>query len=430
MTTLRSPGRRPLRWWWACASCALAVALAVPAAAAVSESEPNGRGAPNPVPAPIAPFLGAFGQGVAVVTGALAAGDTDFYAVELSAGQLLMVGIFDDRGGELTDTRLGVFFEPLAQDDPSVPPVASNDDGGPGFLSRLAVPIDQSGVWKIGVTGFRDTDFTGAHLEARDGPVSYRLVIAVATSPPARVESDLSGGSNNSLATADLLPAGGALIRGSLAPGDVDFYALDVADGDDVTVSLFDLQSNAFAGAGGERNDTRIAWFDANGAAVANGANDDGGPGFLSNLETHVPTGKGGRWHLAVSGYRDTSFVGNHLDGPFDYELAVAAVSGAAPVARCDVNGDGFVDRSDIQAITLARGQPASGPSDPRDADGDGTISVLDARQCTLQCGNANCAPRAPHCGLVGLELLLPLAPWLARRARIRRAGSSGWEER
>jgi len=424
MNMLRSLARRPPRW--PCA-CAVAVALAAAAAsAAVSESEPNGRGAPNPVPAPIAPFLTSFGQGVAVVTGTLAAGDTDFYAVELSAGQLLMVGIFDDRGGELTDTRVGVFFEPQTQDDSSVPPVASNDDGGPGFLSRLAVPIDQSGLWKIGVTGFRDTSFTGAHLEALDGPVSYRLVIAVGTSPPARVESS----NNDSLANADLLPAGGALVRGSLAPGDVDFYALDVADGDDLTVSLFDLDSNAFAGAGGERNDTRIAWFDANGAPVADGANDDGGPGFLSNLETHVPAGKGGRWRLAVSGFRDTGFTGNHLDGPFDYELAVTAASGAAPVPRCDVNSDGFVDRADIQAITLARGQPATGPSDPRDADGDGTISVLDARQCTLQCGNANCAPPAPHCGLVGIELLLPLAPWLARRARARCGRSIGWEER
>jgi cysteine-rich repeat protein len=62
---------------------------------------------------------------------------------------------------------------------------------------------------------------------------------------------------------------------------------------------------------------------------------------------------------------------------------------------QCDINGDGFVDRSDIALITAARNQPAA-PGDPRDNDGNGVINVSDARQCTLLCTSPRCAPAAP----------------------------------
>jgi hypothetical protein len=368
------------------------------AVAAIPESEPNGRGNPNPIPPLLGSFADAFGNGVAVVAGNLTEGDVDFYALNLTAGQLLLVGLFDDSGGEHNDTRVGVFFEPLSQNDPTVAPVALNDDGGPGFLSRLAVPITQTGVWKVGVTGFRDTLFQGAHLEGRDGPVHYQLILSVATNPAARTESQ----NNNTLAQADSLPSGGAVLQAHLQPGDVDFFALNVADADQLTVSLFDLQAGTFDSARGEVNDTRVQLFDANGLPVNGGDNDDGGPGFLSNLAVTVPKGAGGRWSIGVTGFRDFGFTGNHLSGPFDYELIVSTSSA---VQRCDVNQDGFVDESDVDAILSARGQPATGPDDPRDADGDAQITVLDARACTLQCGSPNCAAKATAaCGSLGIE--------------------------
>jgi hypothetical protein len=90
------------------------------------------------------------------------------------------------------------------------------------------------------------------------------------------------------------------------------------------------------------------------------------------------------------------------------------------------VNGDGAIDRTDIDAIFAARNTPASGPNDPRDFDHNGVINVLDSRGCTLQCNNANCAPTAPAplCGLLGPEALLALFPLAWRRARrLTRAG-------
>jgi len=62
------------------------------------------------------------------------------------------------------------------------------------------------------------------------------------------------------------------------------------------------------------------------------------------------------------------------------------------PPESCDANGDNYIDRNDIALILTARNTPASGSSDPRDNDEDGIITVLDARQCVLQCNLSNCA--------------------------------------
>ncbi|MEM7255522.1 MAG: putative Ig domain-containing protein, partial [Pseudomonadota bacterium] len=65
---------------------------------------------------------------------------------------------------------------------------------------------------------------------------------------------------------------------------------------------------------------------------------------------------------------------------------------GEAPALVCDLDVDRDVDRDDIAIIFAARGQAAS-PGDPRDIDGNGLITVNDARACVLQCTNLRCAP-------------------------------------
>ena len=58
----------------------------------------------------------------------------------------------------------------------------------------------------------------------------------------------------------------------------------------------------------------------------------------------------------------------------------------------CDVDNDQDIDSNDINAIMAARNKPADGPDDPRDANGDGIITVNDGRQCVLQCDLPRCA--------------------------------------
>lgn len=52
------------------------------------------------------------------------------------------------------------------------------------------------------------------------------------------------------------------------------------------------------------------------------------------------------------------------------------------PVIPCDVNGDGKVNNTDINLIFAARNTPRNGVDDLRDSDGDGVITVADARKC------------------------------------------------
>lgn len=73
----------------------------------------------------------------------------------------------------------------------------------------------------------------------------------------------------------------------------------------------------------------------------------------------------------------------------------IATLSILIPVSAtadvCDIDGDGDIDRNDVMVISLARNTPASGPDDPRDANSDGMISIVDARACTLQCTLPRC---------------------------------------
>lgn len=62
------------------------------------------------------------------------------------------------------------------------------------------------------------------------------------------------------------------------------------------------------------------------------------------------------------------------------------------PPMTCDANGDEAINIDDINLIMAARNQPATSADDPRDADGNGWITVLDARMCVLRCTNLRCA--------------------------------------
>ncbi|MBI1353686.1 MAG: hypothetical protein GC160_05015 [Acidobacteria bacterium] len=94
-------------------------------------------------------------------------------------------------------------------------------------------------------------------------------------------------------------------------------------------------------------------------------------------------------------------------DGEYEWVALESAVNGSqlcgevtanylglfASFARdCDVDDNGQVDRNDVSAITARRNQSAL-PSDPFDVDGDGMITTLDMRVCTLKCTNARCVP-------------------------------------
>lgn len=73
-------------------------------------------------------------------------------------------------------------------------------------------------------------------------------------------------------------------------------------------------------------------------------------------------------------------------DSPVVFDLTVNSL-----VTTCDIDLDGDIDSADISLIRAGIGQiPAA--NDPRDANLDGKITILDARTCTLRCTRAVCA--------------------------------------
>jgi hypothetical protein len=59
---------------------------------------------------------------------------------------------------------------------------------------------------------------------------------------------------------------------------------------------------------------------------------------------------------------------------------------------RCDVDVDGDIDAWDLAAILKALGRKASGPTDPRDFDGNGRIMLIDFARCASRCTRTYCA--------------------------------------
>ena len=272
-----------------------------------SEDDPLTQAAP--VPWNLQSFATAFPGRAKLIRGSLDANDVDAYAFSLTSGQLLLAALFETSNGEKNDTQIGLFTGTTA------PPAASDDDSGPGFFSRLALSVTSTSTQRVAVSGFGDTSWNGTHQEAKGGLVPYTLVVAAVSNPPPFSESE----SNNTLATANPLPSEG-VVGGSLVPNDVDYFKIDLEVGDRLAVSVFDLKTGQFQVAGGERNDALLGAFSPSGTLSA--TNDDGGPGFQSNLLVTVPSGQGGTWKIALTGFGDTGFTGSHKES-FSYLLVV-----------------------------------------------------------------------------------------------------------
>jgi len=123
----------------------------------------------DPLPETGASFaLGAPG-GVAAVTGAVAPGDVDFYALPVRAGETLAAFVWDEDAGAFADPTLRLLSGPG-------PDLRDDDDDGPGFLPAiLAVAPAGSASAALAISGYGDADFTGAgHAES----FTYHLVVA------------------------------------------------------------------------------------------------------------------------------------------------------------------------------------------------------------------------------------------------------------
>jgi hypothetical protein len=260
-------------------------------------------------PAATHPFLSErSGRSGVVLHGRLSPGDVDRFSFRLRAGEILSASLLDGEDGEFHDPVLGVF----GPGDST--PAARSDDGGPGFLPRLALRADRDGLWTVAVTGFGDADFDGSGHEER---LRYRLVVAAQGDPPQRSEHE----GNDTAQDADRvrLVFGAAAISGRIERGDVDVFEVWLLGRSTLTASVYDAESGAF-------HDAVLRLRDRSGALLAE--NDDGGPGFLSNLSFEPPRGSRGfrpfPVYLELSGFDPDPKDDRPHPEDFRYEFVVS----------------------------------------------------------------------------------------------------------
>lgn len=249
----------------------------------------------------------------ATANGHIDAGDVDYYSLYARAGDVLTASVTEPARGELHDPVLAVFGpgDALA--------VARNDDGGPRFLPRLAVPVDRSGFWTLAVSAFVDGAFEG---RVRHESFDYTLVASLSTQPARLQERD--GKIRNDdprhadlafLTPASLLWSEPTVVTGTLTRGDSDYFLLAVPRSAVLSAAVFD-------DAQGEYDDSVLRVLDWDDTLLAQ--DDDSGPGFLSNLVLPSDDSHARVLLLQLTGFdSDTSDAHPHNES-FQYRLVVS----------------------------------------------------------------------------------------------------------
>ncbi|MGZ8239169.1 MAG: WD40/YVTN/BNR-like repeat-containing protein [Methylobacter sp.] len=113
-------------------------------------------------------------------------------------------------------------------------------------------------------------------------------------------------------------------------------------------------------------------------------------------------TDSGASWQVVNSGLPPNLGVNVLAIDPLDGATRYAGTNGHSVFKITfktlgDIDQDGDIDRSDLARITAALNQPANGPDDLRDLNGDLSIDALDARKLVLLCAQPQCATPRPN---------------------------------
>jgi hypothetical protein len=183
----------------------------------------------------------------------------DYHPISLTAGESY---IFDVHGSSLSDST-------LALHDGAGTMVAFNDDGGPGWDSRVEYTAPTSGTYYLNVGSYNNS-YTGDYtLSTRVDDVADDIYTTDSTTP-----DGWSWGTINSAA-------------------DQDYYGIHLTQGQNYT---FD----AYAVPGG-LSDPTLAVHDSDGIEVA--YNDDYGGTLDAHIDFTAPSD--GMYYLDVGGYND-----------------------------------------------------------------------------------------------------------------------------
>lgn len=197
-----------------------------------------------------------------------ASGDSDWFALDLQAGQQVVIDLMgeDSGSGTLADPYLSLY-------DATGNLVGSNDDGGDGFNSQLVYTAPETGTFYIGAGAFGSS--TGTYVVS---VAANDAAAATATVDQPAAADDYSGGTDTS-GTINI----GSVIHGNLEEqNDTDWFGINLTQGQPVVLELEGDPTGQ-----GTLPDPYITVFDQYGVEVA--SNDDGGSGLNSRLEIDAP---------------------------------------------------------------------------------------------------------------------------------------------
>lgn len=217
-------------------------------------------------------------------------GDIDWFAVEFEQGESYAIDLEGAPTGQgsLPDAFLHVFDEAGAE-------LATDDDGGTGFNSRLIFEAPETGTFYIAASAFST------------GTGTYTLSVDTFTPPPDDVADDRS---------TEATIAVGESVTGEIEiAGDTDWYAVDLQAGE---TYAFDLEGTPSGG--GTLQDTYLTLYDELGNPIRE--NDDGGGSFEASLI--FSPGTSGRYFIGASGFGSntgtyTLRAGTYEAPPDDY---------------------------------------------------------------------------------------------------------------
>ena len=225
---------------------------------------------------PAAPDTGAVVKVGGSATGEIEAlGDTDWFAVPLVAGRHYRINLEGTSTGQgsLEDPRLNGMFD--AAGNP-VEGAGSDDDSGEGYNSYLEFSAPGTATYYIAA---------GAHA-AHTG--SYRLSVQeVADDYPATT------------ATGAVVQVGGSATGEIEAPGDTDWFAVQLSAGREYLIDLEGWRTD-----GGTLDDPFLLGIhDVDGTLIDGATDDDGGEGLNSRISFEAP--ETGTYYIAAGAYED-----------------------------------------------------------------------------------------------------------------------------
>lgn len=201
------------------------------------------------------------------------AGDTDWYRIDLDAGQGVRIGVNAGSGADALSDPLIILHGPDGAE------LARDDDGGGGLNSWLEFQAPAAGAYYLEVRGF-----------SNDAEGRYTISLT-------------SGEIGNTVDTAEQIEAGGQGRQATInADGDADWFAITLVEGRPYRFSLQGAEPDALA-------DPVLTLYDSEGNVVA--SDDDGGTGANAYLSYASPAG--GLYFAAVSSFNNTGTGRYHL---------------------------------------------------------------------------------------------------------------------